>query len=301
MQQYTYSYADDSVRWRSDAHSPPASLLISSPYDPAAHMSIKRSTVWTGSKVPVSETCEDDQPHLLVPVETTPATTQDREMTSHLHLHDALAAKHRLPGTQVVDTGYVDGEHLLVSQTEHQIALLGPSASAANWQKRAGNGGDVAHFRISWHDQKAICPQGRQSRKWKPGSDRRGNAIIHVELGPQDCLACPARADCPQAADNPRQLTLRPQAVYEATHCARQRQPTPAFTARYAMRAGVEGTLSQGVRACDLRQARYIGIAKTHLQHLLTATAMNMVRLLDWILQRPRTTTRTSHFAALAC
>jgi transposase len=299
MQQYTYTYTDETVRWRSDANIPPASLLISSPYDPAAHMSIKRSIVWTGYKVHVTETCDDDRPHLLVHVETTPATTQDMEMTSRIH--DALADKQLLPGTHVVDTGYVDGEHLLVSQSEHQIELLGPIASAANWQRRAGKGFDVAHFRIIWQDQQAICPQGQRSRKWKPGSDRRGNAIIHVEFGRHECLACPSRADCTQAANNPRQLTLRPQAVYEATHFARQRQTTPEFTARYALRAGVEGTLSQGVRAFDLRQARYIGIAKTHLQHLLTATAINVARLLDWIMQRPRTSTRTSRFAALAC
>ncbi len=36
------------LRWRSDQDIPPASVLISSPYDPEAHLSIKRSTVWTG-------------------------------------------------------------------------------------------------------------------------------------------------------------------------------------------------------------------------------------------------------------
>jgi len=53
--------------------------------------------------------------------------------------------------------------------------------------------------------------------------------------------------------------------VYEATQLARQRQTTPEFKARYAIRAGVEGTLSHGVRAFDLREARYIGSAKTIL------------------------------------
>jgi transposase len=31
-------------------------------------------------------------------------------------------------------------------------------------------------------------------------------------------------------------------------------------------RAGIEGTLSEGIRAHGLRRARYIGLAKTHLQ-----------------------------------
>ena len=41
----------------------------------------------------------------------------------------------------------------------------------------------------------------------------------------------------------------------------------------------MEGTLSQGVRALGLRQSRYWGLAKTHLQHLATAAAINLDRL----------------------
>jgi transposase len=69
---------------------------------------------------------------------------------------------------------------------------------------------------------------------------------------------------------------------------------------RYAMRAGVEGTLSQGVRAFDLRRSRYIGQPKTHLQHVITATALNFSRLLHWIRGIPLDGTRVSRFAALA-
>jgi transposase len=246
----------------------------------------------------VTETCDEDLPHLLVPVETTPATTQDMNMTPRIH--HALAAKQRLPREQVVDTGYVEGEHLLTSQHKHQIELLGPSAVASNWQMRAGTGVDVAHFQIDWQGHQAICPEGKRSRKWKSGHDRCGNEMIRVEFGRQDGLACPSRAKCTQAAHNPRQLSLRPQMIHEATRFARQRQTTQEFKERSAIRAGVEGTLSQGLRAFDLRQARSLGSAKTHLQHLLIATAINLARLLDWIRQRPRTLTRTSRFAALA-
>jgi transposase len=41
----------------------------------------------------------------------------------------------------------------------------------------------------------------------------------------------------------------------------------------------VEGTISQAVRAFGLRRTRYIGLAKTHLQHVLTAIAFNLARL----------------------
>jgi transposase len=283
IQQFTIT--DGQISWRSDDHIPPASLLISSPYDPEAHMSIKRSTVWTGYKVHVTETCDDDLPHLLVHVETTPATTQDMEVTPRIH--QALADQHLLPRTHVVDTGYVEGAHLLTSQHEHQIELLGPIAVASNWQMRAGTGFDVTHFQINWEGRQAICPEGKRSRKWKSGHDRYGNQLIHVEFGRQDCLVCPSRARCTQAAHNPRQLSLRPQTIHEATRFARQRQTTQEFKERYAIRAEVEGTLSQGLRAFDLRQARYIGSAKTHLHHLIIATAINLARLLDWKRRAP--------------
>jgi transposase len=54
------------------------------------------------------------------------------------------------------------------------------------------------------------------------------------------------------------------------------------------------------VRVCDLRQARYRGLSKTHLQHVVTATAINLYRLDDWWTETPREHTRQSTFAALA-
>jgi transposase len=58
--------------------------------------------------------------------------------------------------------------------------------------------------------------------------------------------------------------------------------------------------VSQGVRGYGLRQTRYRGLARTYLQHIATAAAMNIVRLADWLNGVSRATTRTSHFAALA-
>ena len=64
-------------------------------------------------------------------------------------------------------------------------------------------------------------------------------------------------------------------------------------------RAAIEGTLSQGIRRSKMRRSRYIGLARTHLQHLLTATALNLLRAVAWLDTTPRATTRPSHFAAL--
>ena len=165
---------------------------------------------------------------------------------------------------------------------------------------KAGQGFDAASFVIDWQAKQASCPQGKLSRKWKPTHDRGDTQVIRVEFGKADCLACPCRLLCTTAVSNPRQLTLRPHAQYQAIQAARERQTTPAFKARYRLRAGIEGTLSQGIRAFGLRQARYLGEAKTYLQHLITATAINVARLLDWLAEVPRCKTRTSRFAALA-
>src|SRR5512135_1033989 len=76
-------------------------------------------------------------------------------------------------------------------------------------------------------------------------------------------------------------------------------QGTEEFRSRYAARAGIEGTHEQAIRRCGLRRCRYIGEAKAHLQHLLTAAAINLVRLSDWWAGTPLARTRCSRFAAL--
>ena len=95
-------------------------------------------------------------------------------------------------------------------------------------------------------------------------------------------------------------MGLPPQAQYEALAAARTWYGSAEGKEGYTRRAGVEGTLSQGVRAFGLRWARYRGLAKTHLQHVATAAAMNVDRIVAWLDERPRAKTRTSRFAALA-
>jgi transposase len=84
------------------------------------------------------------------------------------------------------------------------------------------------------------------------------------------------------------------------TPCAaRQRQETAEFTAQYARRAGIEGTHAQAIRRCGLRRVRYFGLAKTHLQHLLTAVALDVVRFDAWWRGTPQAQTCCTPFAAL--
>jgi Transposase DDE domain len=75
---------------------------------------------------------------------------------------------------------------------------------------------------------------------------------------------------------------------------------TEAGQQRYARCAGIEGTISQSVRAFGARRMRYRGLPKTHLQQVITAVAMNVRRIVAWFDEVPKASTRTSHFAALA-
>ena len=94
-------------------------------------------------------------------------------------------------------------------------------------------------------------------------------------------------------------MTFRTRDTYIALQAARQRQQTPEFLGLYALRAGVEATISQAVRSFGLRRSRYLGQAKTHLQHVTTAAAMNLVRLVRWISGDALAPTRQSHFSRL--
>ena len=68
----------------------------------------------------------------------------------------------------------------------------------------------------------------------------------------------------------------------------------------YSVRSGIEGTISQGIRGFNLRQCRYIGLAKTRLQHILTAAAINLERIYAWLTGIPLAKTRVSHFEKMA-
>jgi transposase len=284
------------IRWRTDAELPPLGLLIVSPYDRDARYGVKRETRWTGYKVHLTETCDADSPNVITHVATTPATTQDVTMTATIQAD--LADHQLLPAEHVVDAGYVDSDLVITSRTQHGIDLVGPVPPDTSWQARAGQGYDVSQFTVDWAAKHVRCPQAHTSVVWRPGRDEDGQAIIHIWFDAATCAACVARPDCTRAATRPRTMKVRPQAQHETLQQARQQQTTADFKQRYARRAGIEGTISQGVHAFDLRHSRYRGLAKTHLQQVVTAVAINVARLVAWWAERPRAQTRHSRFAA---
>ena len=286
------------VRFKASRELPRAAEGLESPYDTDARYRHKRDTQWTGYMVHVSETCEPTAPHVLTHVHTTTAAVHEARCTAPIH--QGLVGKGLPPSEHLVDAAYIDAELLVSSHEDYGITLRGPACPNPNWQANVEGAYTVADFAVDWERRQVHCPQGKAAASWAERVDATGRAYIQVRFRQQDCRACGARAFCTQAARAPRSLTLHPQAAYEALHAAQAWYRSAEGQQRYQQRAGVEGTLSQGVRAFGLRYARYRGLAKTHLQHVATAAAINVDRLVAWLDARPRAKTRTSRFAALA-
>ncbi len=278
---------------------PPVGEWIRSPYDSEVRYGKKRDFDWVGYKVHLTECCDDDPPHLITQVETVPAIEQDHHALEAIQAD--LAEKSLLPSQHLVDAGYVSAKRILHSRDIHAIDLIGPVHNDPSWQARTPGALDVSQFHIDWEHQRVTCPQGQQSSTWYLGQDAKGESIVQILFAKQTCQVCPLRERCTDARTTGRSMTVRyPPERHEMLQTARLRQQTGAFKALYRRRSGVEGTFSQTTRNTGLRRARYIGVAKTHLQHILAAVATNILRLAQWQSSIPFAKTRTSRFAALA-
>jgi transposase len=294
-----YARGDDGrLRWRKVEELPPVAERMQSPHDPEAHFSMKRQLAWVGYKVHVTEACDDDAAHLITHVTTCPAMRPD--MTSTAGIHEGLAAKGLLPAEHFVDSGYVDAGLLASSQRDHGISLEGPVRGAASRPARAGQGYDLPHFAIDWDRERVTCPQGKASVSWRRETVGGGETRICAQFSRSDCKPCAARALCAPATAARRAVHFHLREEYEALNAARARMSDPAWQEHYHRRAGVEGTLSQGVRAFGMRRSRYIGLAKTGLQQVCIAVGMNVSRVVRWLDGLPRAKTRVTRFAALA-
>jgi transposase len=274
---------------------PPSGLFISAPYDVEARDGKQPTTSWVGYKVHVTESGEDDAPHRMTPVETTAGPVSDGAATPHIH--QALARQGLLPTTPSVDTGYLDAERLVSSQREDRVELLGPMRADGQWPAQAAHGFDASHFQIEWEQQRAPCPDGSTSSSWTPAGDDRTHEVVKIKCSRTDCQPGASRVHCTRATR--RTITVRRQDHHTAWQAARAREASTASTTEYARRAGIEGTLSQGIRAYGLRHARYSGGAKTPLQQVWTAAAINFVRIGNWLMKKPLAKTRTSTFQKL--
>ena len=126
--------------------------------------------------------------------------------------------------------------------------------------------------------------------------------MIVVQFPAAACRACPVRDACTTASPASRacrQLCLRPREIHQAVAAARGAQSSQHWKNRYKIRAGVEGTIRQATHVTGIRRARYLGLARTRLEHHAAAAAINLIRLDAWQTGRPLDRTRTTHLQRL--
>jgi transposase len=295
-----YEVREGQAHWRAGPACHHEDGLIS-PYDPDARFSRKRETLWLGYKVHLSETCDqrEDAPHLIIHVQTTAATAHD---STHLApILQTIREQGDAAGEHYVDAGYPSGQQL-VEQAALGTQLIGPVGVSTSWQERLADGLGADAFRIDWQQRQAICPAGKTSRRWSEKEDRGGQPMVVIQFAANLCAVCPLRAQCTTSTRG-RSVQLTPQAARQQLQQRREEQQSQEFQTRYALRAGVEGTIAQAVSR-GMRQSRYRGLGKTHLGHVALAAGCNLLRMQDFEQRREagktaRVSRPLSPFAAL--
>lgn len=284
------------VHFRANDNIPPAPNMICSPYDVEATYGRKLTTWWVGYKVHLTESCDEDAPRLITHVETSRAGNGDVDVTPLIH--QALKEKDLLPAEHLTDTNYAEAKQFVQSRQMYGIDLIAPTRADNKWQAKEKQGFDASSFSIDWQAHKAKCPAGQESISWTPAIDNHSNEVIKIKFSMKDCKPCPLKEHCTKAPR--RAISIRVKEHHQALQEVRVRQKDAPFWETYRSRSGIEGTISQGVRAFGMRRSRYRGMQKTHFQHLMCATCINLVRALAWLEGQLLAQTRTSRFAALA-
>ena len=246
---------------------------IQTPHDPEARYSRKRIQEWIGGKVQVTETDDEEYPHIITDIAGTCSSETDYEALAGIQ--ERLIARQCTPEKQYVDSGYISGPNLATS-VENEIDLIGPPCPVVSRQSKIPNGITTDQFAIDIDKQIATCPGGFNA---KPDYGWKGK--MRFRFSDELCAACVLSVRCCMGNKG---RTLCVGLTYPLLQEARRRQTTDTFKADYRKhRGGVEGCLSALVRGNGMRISRYIGHQKRHLQALFSGSAANLKRVARWL------------------
>jgi hypothetical protein len=188
---------------------------------------------------------------------------------SNLHHRDLLAKEH------FVDGGYLSVALKQQVAREHGVGLVGPIRAKSTRQSRKGTVFHREAFTIDWDAQQVTCPQGKVSRRWSTPPSLA--PYVNAEFAPDDCRQCPVKAACTRT--DARKVSFLPRELYDIQSESRTEQQTQEWLSRYSLRAAIEGTISEFVNGHGMRQCRYRSEDMVHVQHVLTAIAVNLERI----------------------
>jgi transposase len=230
--------ADGTLEWRDPKACPVASERLESPYEPEVRFATKRQLQWVGYKAHLTETCDEELPHLVTQVSTTTTSAPATDVAQLAGIQDALAVRRLLPSEHLVDAAYVRALNLVQSQRRYQIDLVGPVDTDHRWQAHVEGGFTTECFSLNWEAREAVfCPRGHQSIRWCETYTARQRRMIHIDFDPAHCLPCPDRVRCTRAktAGGARTLTLQPRAEHEALVAGRAELVSRPQSSRSAM------------------------------------------------------------------
>jgi transposase len=280
MFEQQYEVSDEAVRWR-DKVQVSGEQTLQTPHDPDVRWSCKRGEGWRGFKLQVTETVEEDLPRVITDVHTHSACGNDSQQLSGIH--ERLQERGLLPQTHLADTTYISGENMAESE-QRGVYLLGPAYPDTSAQARLEGGVTQEQFEVDYERQQVRCPGGAVSKQWLLAREHGVVRGVQIAFDAKDCAGCALYSRCVMSksmAPVGRRLLLVNHR--ERIMQRRQEQRTPEFRQQYRKRSGVEASLSEGVRAHGLRRARYVGLVRVSVQHLLTAASINLKRVARWV------------------
>jgi transposase len=265
-----------------------ATGVVQNPHDPEAEWSAKgkgkHKKEWVGYKVQVAETVPKKEGHIGF---ITSVVTQRASESDDPGLELTLAKQEQLglerPGEMYVDGAYISASSINQARAEGWD-LMGPAQPSppANKQPHLYR---VEAFDVSITERKALCPQGKTSTECSRLTQRdSGKVTYRFEFG-RHCRNCAVKNLC--VPDGQPHRMIRVGALHERLQQRRREQQSPEFKLRMQQRNGIEGTISELVRAHGLRRARYKGFEKVDLQNQLIAAACNIKRWLGKLSKGP--------------
>jgi transposase len=252
---------------------------IVTPHDPEARYSEKRGQGWTGYKLQVTETDDEDKPHLITDIAISSSVKTDYEALEAIQ--GRLEERDLLPRQQLGDSGYMTEDNLVASD-KRGIDLIGPVKKDTQLQAHLPGGITLDQFQVDFDKLTAVCPAGQRATI----GTSKGKRLV-FRFSKAACAACPLRPRCCTGKGGRTLSYGRNHLVLQA---ARARQETQEFKTLYRQhRGGIEGCLSALVRGHRMRIGRYIGAAKIHLQALFTGMAVNLRHTARWLAgERPQ-------------
>ncbi|MGW1550850.1 IS1182 family transposase [Streptomyces sp. NPDC002346] len=251
---------------------PPTGRRLESPYDLEARYTRRGHRTWVGYLAHATETCDEGSVNVITDVATTVPTGDSVALPG---IHTRLKRRRLLPTEHLVDSGYTSVVLHDTAARAHRVTMVGPVKTDNSRQRKTGDGFARENFIIDFDRREVTCPNGQVSGNWNELPAMAPYTVVRFDK--RHCGPCPERSSCTSGAA--RTVNFLPRRLHELQARNRADQQDPQWQRLYASRSGVEGTMNELVNGHRMRRCRYHGVAKAHVQHVLTAIAVNIERL----------------------